>query len=240
MGSARLTSQPSAPPVYCRPEAYAYFMQQLPELSTTKGLLHAAIALSMHALDDVDPQRVEDRLQAIATRIRDRVKSGNIDGLVAHLHDVLFGEEAFAGNTDHFYVALNSYIPVVLDTKRGLPISLSLIYKVVGEFAGLSIEGINAPGHFMARVRCSKDWMIVDPFFCGQPLNQEEAFERMMNSIQREIPWDDSYLAAATHRQWIARMLANLQSLFASEGRLHDLRAMKELQRALRASDSAT
>ena len=208
----------------------------MPSLETTRGLLHAAVALSMHALDDVDPQRVEARLEAIAERIRSRVKSGNIDGLVAHLHDVLFGEEAFAGNTDHFYVALNSYVPVVLDTKRGLPISLALIYKVVGDFAGLTVEGINAPGHFLARVRCSRDWMIVDPFFCGQPLNQEEAHERMMNAVQREIPWDDSFLASASHAQWISRMLANLQSLFASEGRLHDLGAMKELQRALRAS----
>ena len=229
-----MADKPGGKPAFCRPEAYRHFIAQLPRLETTQGLLHAAIGLSMHALDDVEPDKVERRLQELAERVRTRAPSGSADALVAHLHEVLFAEEGFAGDVERYYVAVNSYLPVVLDTKRGLPISLALVYKVVGELAGLSVEGINAPGHFLARVRCQKDWMMVDPFFCGEPLTREEAHQRMEKASQRVLPFDESYFAAATHSQWIARMLANLQTLFTSEGRLHDRAAMKELRKALR------
>ena len=65
---------------------------------------------------------------------------------------VLFEEEGFAGNLERYYNALNSYLPVVLNARRGLPIVLGLIYKAVGESAGLLVEGINAPGHFLVRI----------------------------------------------------------------------------------------
>jgi len=126
----------------------------------------------MHALDDVDPQRVEDRLRTYSLRVKERSPSQSIIALQANLHEMLFDEEGFAGNLERYYSALNSYLPVVLDTRYGLPITLSLIYKVVGQWAGLCVEGINAPGHFMVRVRCDRSWMIVDPFFGGQMLTR--------------------------------------------------------------------
>jgi ABC-type dipeptide/oligopeptide/nickel transport system ATPase component len=96
------------------------------------------------------------------------------------MHAVLFEEEGFAGNLDRYYNALNSYLPAALNTRHGVPILLSLIYKVVGQWAGLTVKGINAPGHFMVRVRCDNAWMIVDPFFGGQMLTRDEAFDRLV------------------------------------------------------------
>lgn len=221
-------------PEFCRPEAYRHFVAQLPILETTPGLLHAATAIAMHAFEDVDPAKIESDLQALAAKVKGRTPNADVDTLVGHLHEVLFAEEGFAGDTDKFYVATNSYLPTVLKSKRGLPITLALIYKVVGEFSGLTVQGINAPGHFFARVRCQQDWMIVDPYFCGQPLTPAEAHERMMNSLQRRFAFEESYLQPATNAQWISRMLANLRSLFASEGRMLELKAMRELRVALR------
>src|SRR5688572_19172521 len=60
---------------YCRPEAYQYFIEQLPFLQSLEGLMRAAIAISMHALDDVDPQRVEQRLEVLSLRVRERAPS---------------------------------------------------------------------------------------------------------------------------------------------------------------------
>lgn len=225
-------------PVYCRREAYRLFVQQLGILPSTEGLLRAAIAVSMHALDDVNPQQVEHRLRELSQRVRERSPSGQVAALQANLHAVLFDEEHFSGNLDQYYNALNSYIPAVLNTKRGLPIVLSLLYKVVGEWAGLTIKGINAPGHFMVRVRCDDSWMIVDPFFGGQMLSRDEAFERLERVAGRPVPREDDLLATPTHQEWIVRLLGNLRQLFATEGRRDDLAAMTELAIALRVADA--
>ncbi len=127
--------------LYCRPEALQYFLRQLPKLHTREGLLRAAIAISMHALDDVDPGRVEQRLKVMSLRVLERSPSRRPAAILANLHAVLFEEEGFAGNLDNYYNALNNYIPAVLASRCGVPITLSLIYKIVGQWAGLTIQG---------------------------------------------------------------------------------------------------
>ncbi|WP_425616779.1 transglutaminase family protein [Anatilimnocola sp. NA78] len=220
-------------PMYCRPEAYRWFADQMADLNTTDGLLRAAIAVSLHALDDIAPERVEQAVLKLADKIRSQCRSDNPNALLAHLHDVFFEEERFVGNLDNYYVALNSYVPVVLNTRRGLPIILALLYKAVGEKVGLHIEGVNSPAHFLARVRTDEGWLLIDPFYGGQALTTEEAFRRIEQVAGRKIPRDENYLAPATHSQWLGRILANLQALFAKEGRHDDLAAMTELQHVL-------
>jgi len=221
---------------HCQPEALSMFEAQLPGLQETDKLLRAAIAISLHALDDVDPARVEERLRVLSLRVCERSPSRREAAVLANMHAVLFEEEGFLGNLDRYYNALNSYLPAVLDTRRGLPIILSLIYKVVGEWAGLRIEGINAPGHFMVRVQCDNAWMIVDPFFGGQVLSRKEAYDRIDRVAGRRVPRTQQMLATATHEQWLIRILGNLRQLFSSEGRLEDLAAMTELLGALGSS----
>src|SRR5262245_57103851 len=112
--------------VFCRTEAHQLFVNQLPVLETTIGLLRAAIAVSMHALDDVDPMRVEKRLEVLSLRVRER-SSKSEKAILANLHEVLFEEEQFCGNMDRYYNAMNAYVPAVLNSRCGLPITLGLI-----------------------------------------------------------------------------------------------------------------
>jgi regulator of sirC expression with transglutaminase-like and TPR domain len=220
-------------PKFCRKDAFAYFVQQLPILGTTKGLLRATAAIALHALPSSQPAIVEERLEGMSLRVMGRVKSKQVSARLAHLHDVLFAEEKFAGNTDEYYSADNSYLPKVLESKRGLPILLALIYKVVAEKCGLTVEGINSPGHFLVRVKTDEGWMFVDPFFHGQSLSRDEAFTRLEQMSGREVPRDDTYLSPATHAQWVSRILFNLQTLFATQGKQKEVAAMTELQEAL-------
>ncbi len=224
-----MMNQPSA----CRPQAYQLFAKQLPTIETTDGLLKAAIAISQHALDDVDAATIDQDLQDLAHRVSSRVRSQSTEAMLAHLHEVLFEEEGFQGNSDDYYSPLNSYLSAVLEMKRGLPITLSLIYKVVGERVGLQIQGVNAPGHFVCRVMTSDGWMIVDPYVGGSVLTSEEAFERMEHVTGRPVPRTPEYLAPATHSQWLSRILVNLQHIFATNECRSDLAAMSELQSLL-------
>ena len=221
------------PPAACRLPAYLLFAEQLPIIETTAGLLNAAIAISMHALDDVEPAEIDEQLQNLVHRVSSRVSRQSTEAMLAHLHDVLFDEEGFRGNNEDYYNPLNSYLSAVLELKRGIPISLSLVYKVVGERMGLEIQGVNAPGHFVCRVMTAEGWMIVDPYVGGGVLTAEEAFQRIEQVTGRPVPRTPEYLAPATHAQWLSRMLVNLQHIFAMNECRSDLAAMSELQSLL-------
>jgi regulator of sirC expression with transglutaminase-like and TPR domain len=224
-------------PVHCRPEAFQYFVEQMPELWTTTGLLRASIGVAMHALDDVDPERVESHIHGLSGLVQAAAPGNQPSDLLNALHFVLFDECGFEGNTDRYYHALNSYVPAVLSMRRGLPIALAIIYKAVGEGAGLSIAGVNAPGHFLVRVRTETGWKIVDPFFRGEVLAREQVFERLEQIAQEPVARRDELLAAPSHQQWIFRLIGNLRQLFLAEGRMNDLAAMNELLDVLRQSN---
>jgi regulator of sirC expression with transglutaminase-like and TPR domain len=220
-------------PELCRPQAFHFFARQLPVIETTQGLLDAAIAISMHSLDGVEPRSIRMRLETLAQRVRVRVRSPNPQARLAHFHDVLFEEEGYRGNSKDYYNPANSYLSMVLDSRRGIPITLCLIYKVVGERLGLKVDGVNAPGHFLARVHTETGSMIIDPFLGGDALRDEEAYERVEQVTGRPLPRSPQYLATASHAQWLSRMIVNLQHIFASTERRGDLAAMGELQSLL-------
>jgi regulator of sirC expression with transglutaminase-like and TPR domain len=220
-------------PSMCRPHAYYFFARQLPVLETSDGLLNAAIAIAMHELPGVEPALVRNQLSAMAQRVRRRVRGRQPQALLAHLHDVLFEEEGYVGNSQDYYSSLNSYIPSVLESRRGIPITLCLLYKVVAEMAGMTVEGVNSPGHFLARVSMPDGWMIVDPYFRGGVLTESEAYERIEFATSRPVSRLPRYLKTATHAVWISRMLLNLQHVFASSECQGDLAAMSELQSLL-------
>jgi regulator of sirC expression with transglutaminase-like and TPR domain len=72
--------------------------------------------------------------------------------------------------------------------------------------------------------------MYVDPFYGGSMLDRDEVWRRIADATGRDEPPHSEWLTPATHRQWLARMLNNLQAVFAHTGRERDLYAMQELQ----------
>ncbi len=115
-------------PLCCSSRGFDLLRRQLPILNSPDALLQGAIAISMHQIEDVDPGDIDGQLQSYVDRVRSRVRGRQPQALLAHLHDVLFEEEGFKGNGDDYYSTLNSYLPAVMQTKRGLPITLSQIY----------------------------------------------------------------------------------------------------------------
>jgi len=217
-------------PLHCRRQAHELFRAQVGNLDAPGALLRAAVAISMHELADADPAAVEARIEEYAARVCERVKTGEARAYLAHLHAVLFDEEGFCGEEASYDDPQNSYIPVVLERKRGLPIALTLVYKEVGERVGLAVEGVNAPGHFLAAVETDGRRMLVDPFGAGRVLTRDEAFARIARVSGRTLPADDGLLRPASPRQWLARMIQNLLHTFSQRDRDRDVAAMIELR----------
>jgi regulator of sirC expression with transglutaminase-like and TPR domain len=229
-------------PAYCRPAAFAAFAGGLPHIETTRGLFRAAFAIAQHERPNANVAQAEVAVAQLIDTVRRRVHTPNADAKLAHLHDVLFDVIGFRGNVDDYYDPANSYLPDVLRTRRGLPITLVLVYKCVAEGVGLTVHGINSPGHFLAAVEykdgrsprsANSGLMYVDPFYGGGLLTEQDAFKRIAAATGQPVAPSSDWLTPATGRQWLARMLANLQAIFAAAGRERDLLAMQELQSLL-------
>src|SRR5262245_21166062 len=222
-------------PAYCRPAAYAGFAVEVPRIDSTAGLFRAAFAIARHEYPDADVDEAEATIADLATTVSHRVHSTSVEARLAHLHDVLFDVVGFVGNVDDYYNPANSYLPEVLRSHRGLPITLVLIYKCVAERIGLTVRGINSPGHFLAAVTSSDlphttaahaAWTYVDPFYGGQLLYREDVCRRIADTTGRTLTDPSLWLEPATHLQWLSRMLNNLQAIFAQTGRERDMYAM--------------
>jgi hypothetical protein len=119
------------------------------------------------------------------------------------LAEFLSHEARLRSNEDDYYNIDNSLLPVVIRTRRGIPISLSLVYMFVGRRAGLAMEGVALPGHFLVR----HEDVFLDPFHGGRRVGLDECRELME---RQELMLKPEHLAPATPRQILIRTLTNI------------------------------
>jgi regulator of sirC expression with transglutaminase-like and TPR domain len=131
------------------------------------------------------------------------------------LRHQLYVEAGFRGNTDDYYDAANSYLDLVLERRRGIPITLAVVLMEVGRRLGLVIEGVNTPGHFLVRHAGT----LLDPFAGGAEV---DAALLPTEALEPAGPW-----------QVLARMLANLKGIFLNAGDVGSLRWVLELRTAI-------
>ena len=141
---------------------------------------------------------------------------------VARLNEFLYAELGFRGNTDDYYDPRNSYLNEVMDRRIGIPISLAILYMVLGRRVGLPLEGVSFPGHFLVRLRLRAGVLVLDPFAAGAPQSEADLRERLARVIPPGVAGDvpvselplDQFLEAASHHQILARVLRNLKAIY--------------------------
>jgi regulator of sirC expression with transglutaminase-like and TPR domain len=226
-------SRPALPQC-CVPEAFEILARQVDSINSPDALLNGAIAISMHQMPQVNPTAVDRQLQKYADLVRKRVHGQQVQAILAHLHQVLFDEEGFRGNTEDYYNPSNSYLPAVLATKRGLPITLCLVYKIVAERLGLRTWGVGLPGHFLVAIEeAPRRAVLVDPFAGGRILTVDEAHDRIKELFGPEMEWSDEILEPASNRHWLTRILQNLLHLFGNNNQYSDVAAVLEMEMLL-------
>ena len=119
------------------------------------------------------------------------------------LSEFLGEELEFRGNSVQYYCEENSHLPYILESRMGIPITLTLVYQMVGARAAMKIEGINLPGHFIAR----HGDVFFDPFHGGRILSRAD-IEQIL--ARQDMELKDSHLQSANSRQFLLRILANL------------------------------
>ena len=172
----------------------------------------AAWLLSRALLPGVPTGPCEDQINEWGIEFLSRTHSAATnEDRVRLLGEFLSGELHFRGNSDCYYCEENSLLPRLLSTRMGIPISLSLLYIMVGSRAGMKIEGINLPGHFIAK----HGDLFFDPFHGGRILDRDD----LRGILSRQgIELKESHLLPAWPRQFLMRILANLLYVYDLDG----------------------
>ena len=193
-------------------------------------LAKAALSIAAEEYPGLKMRGYLDRLDALARGIEDASTGGDEMGILATLIDRLGRLEGFRGNREDYGDPRNSFLNEVLERRVGIPLSLSLVYVLVGKRVGLSIAGVAFPGHFLSRCDLDEGFVVLDAFDGGKQLSLDDC-QRLLHSIQRDALFERDMLEPASNRSILFRMLANLKGacLRVGEGQ----RALRALERML-------
>lgn len=217
-------------PICCDKQAFESLSEVCSCMEAPDSLVAGAVAIARHEMPEADAVAIQARLQLIATTISNRVQSSQPRALIAHLHEYLFDELRFTGNSTDYYSSNNSLLPWVLEHRRGLPITLSLIYKTVARNLGLSVWGVGLPGHFLVGVDFDGKPTWLDPFAAGRIITLPEAQNRLVSQFGRQVLWNDALAEPVNNRFWLTRMLQNLLTAYSRKSDYQQVAAMLEME----------
>ena len=177
-------------------------------------------------------QRLERMGEAAAGRLQ-RQRGTGVQTLIATLNAYLYEELGFSGNREHYDDPRNSFLNEVFDRRIGIPISLAVVYLEIGRRAGLPLEGVNFPGHFLVRAPAqpagADEDLIIDPFHSGALLSEVDCRHLLRQHVGEEAAFDRGLLATATRQQIVVRMLVNLKRLYVRMRSFPQARAIADL-----------
>jgi regulator of sirC expression with transglutaminase-like and TPR domain len=185
-------------------------------------LTESAISLAQDEDPGLDVQSTLAEIDTLALRLRERIPADAVPlQKLRFLNRYFYRDLGFAGNINDFYGSANSYLHALLRTRRGIPISLAVLYIELAQQVGLSAQGVAFPGHFLVKVRMPQGEVIIDPF-TGESLARDELEERLAPYKRRQGLLGEFdmplglFLQSAAPRDVIARMLRNLKEIHRS------------------------
>ncbi len=186
-------------------------------------LLEAAVSLAQDEYAELDVQQVLGDVDQLLARVKRRLPADAAPlQRLRILNQFFFRDLSFGGNINDYYDPDNSYLNAVLRTRRGIPISLAVLWIELAHGLGLNARGVGFPGHFMVKVTLPRGQVVIDPF-TGQSLSREELAERLEPYKRRSGLVDEFdvplglYLQAASPRDIIGRMLRNLKEIHRTQ-----------------------
>jgi regulator of sirC expression with transglutaminase-like and TPR domain len=181
--------------------------------------LHLARILAYPSLDISGLLSSIDTMgQEVALMLK---KSGNMPPrptqIIEKINDLLFNVQKFKANTDDYYNPLNSYLNIVIERKRGIPITLCMLYMRVARSVSFKMYPVNFPGHFLIKhiLEDNSGEIIVDPFNGGRIMDDYSLKALIEQAYpQQNIPLTHALVEKATAAQVLIRMLNNLKGSY--------------------------
>lgn len=207
------------------PTALQYF-ESLVADDASFATLEAAVAVAQDDEPALDVQGTLADIDALADRLIRRLPG---DAAPLHrlrlLNQYFFQDLGFSGNVNNYYDRANSSVPAVLRTRRGIPLTLALLYIEIANQIGLQAQGVSFPGHFLVKLHMPLGEVVIDPF-TGRSLDRAELEDRLSPfRLRRGLPEEEDtplglFLQAAAPRDILARLLRNLKEIHRTAGDL--------------------
>ena len=211
--------------------------------SPDPDLATAALLIARLEYPRLDASRYLARLDAMGAAAAERLDGArSADPLrrVEALNGYLFDEQGFAGNRSRYDDPRDSLLNAVLDRRTGIPITLALVYIEVARRAGVRVDGVNFPGHFLLRMprRVARAGhvdadLIVDPFHGGAVLSEADCRRLLHDHVGEHATFNRRLLMRATKLQIVVRMLVNLKRTYVKMRSFPQSRTVAELLVAL-------
>lgn len=162
----------------------------------------------------VNIEQVSRQIDQLAEDISFRLpESGHPLAFVDHLSYYLFKKFGFRGNEEDYYHPDNSFLDKVLENRKGIPISLSILTMLVAARLNIVVSGIPMPAHFIVKFEDESDGIYFDPYFSGKIYSREECVAYLEQT--RKTPVDE-VLAGCSNFDIILRMMRNIHLVYTS------------------------
>lgn len=186
-------------------------------------LLEAAVSVAQDEYEDLDVQQVLDSIDQMTAKLQRKIAKDAAPLQRLHiLNRFFYLELGFGGNVNDYYAADNSYLNRVLITRKGLPITLAILWLELAASIGVKAVGINFPGHFLIKISLPQGQVVMDPL-SAQSLNGSELSHRLEPFHKNlglegdfEVPFG-LYLQEAQPRDILVRLLRNLKEIYRGE-----------------------
>lgn len=207
-------------------EPLADFLELIQKPDSDWDLLELALQISRLSRPDCPLEPYRQQIERLGKRVRERGPGAEDPyGCIESLNTVLFQEEGFRGNVEDYYYAGNSFLVEVLESRKGIPITLSILYREVALRTGLSLECVAMPGHFLLKYRTPLRDLFIDAFHHGEILLEEECRKRM-EKLYPGVEFRKEFLAGVSPKVVILRLLTNLKQIYQRPGQERQLLAV--------------
>ncbi len=231
-GDSGLSAEPVTTPAVDR-SLLVDFAELMSQPEETIRLDRAALELARVEYPELDVDAYLARLDELAERVALKLQGlppaspeqaadaepdlPDLPDVVQAMNEVLFEETGLRGNADDYTNPRNSFLNDVLDDGLGIPITLSVVYIEVARRVGLRLQGVSFPGHFLVMSDYGDGIVVIDTFFGGITLSEEQMLGRIRHVLGEDLPahhYLAQFLVPAGKRETIVRMLRNLKGAY--------------------------
>ncbi|MFI5305641.1 MAG: SirB1 family protein [Nitrospiria bacterium] len=179
------------------------------------NLEQGALLFSLYCYPDLNMEEYRMTLDRWASQISEHLnRNHSAESSIQIVQQYFFKNLGFTGNQDDYNNPHNSYLPAVMDSKRGLPITLSVVFLLITRRLHLPYYPIGMPGHFIVKYQDAKMSFFLDPFNGGRILNEQDCVQFL---LQSGYGYRKEYLEKTGDRTILQRMILNLIPVYTSK-----------------------
>jgi regulator of sirC expression with transglutaminase-like and TPR domain len=196
-------------------DPYRDFRQAVERPEENIELGRAALTIALTDYPGLDISDYLARIDRLATEVMGRLgPEADIYRSIAALNYVLFRRHGFRGNRDDYFDPKNSFLNEVIERKIGIPITLSVLYMEVARRAGLTLDGVGFPGHFLVKRAGDGEKIVIDPFNNGEIMSREDIDKMLFDLYGGKVVFHSDFLASSAKKDILKRMLTNLKAIY--------------------------